>query len=551
MSDRVLLTAATAQRRWLIVAIATAALSATAALLLPTVLGWALDAALRQHHLTTAIIRLAVVLAAIAIADVVGQLAGTAGAAGTTAWLRRRMVRSLLDLGLPGQRRYPPGEATSRITSGATAAGRVLPLALSVVTTLLGTIAALIVLGLIDWTLPVTLLVGLPVTVLVLRPFAREATEAYTDYQNAQGELADRFAEGLAGLRTIRASGTVAAEVERVLVPLSRLRAAGVRTWALNKRIAWAFGLLVAVLQVAILAMAGWLVSQGRITPGELVAAVGYATIVLGAIEQVDTAAELTQARAGAARVAELVTPPTPARPPGEFGDGPGAVEFRAVTVLADDRVVLDRCSLSVPGGATMAVVGPSGAGKSTLVALLGRLVEPASGDVLIDGYSVSTLDSAQLRSAVAYAFERPVLVGATVAEAIGYAANSSIEVAAVAAHADGFVRRLPRGYRTAIADAPLSGGEQQRLGLARAVAQQARVLVLDDATSSLDTATEADVSAALATVLPGHTRLVVAHRAATAAAADTVAWLADGRIQAVGPHAELWADPRYRALWS
>ncbi len=552
MSDRVLLSAVSAGRRWLVAAVLTASVSTAASLLLPATLGRALDAALLHHdRLTVAVVELAVVLAAIAIADVVGQLAGTAGAAGTTAWLRRRMVVGLLAAGLPGQRRFPPGEATSRITTGATAAGRVLPLVLVACTTALSTVVALIALGLIDWTLPVTLLVGLPVTVLVLRPFARGSTKAYTDYQTAQGEIADRLADALAGLRTIRASGTATAEVDRVLGPLDRLRSAGIATWELQKRIAWAFGLLISVLQVAVLAVAGWSVSAGRISPGDLVAAIGYATIVLGAIEQIDALAELAQARAGAGRVAELAADVPVVRRDGELPDGPGEVELRSVSVSIQDRLVLDRCSMTVPAGATYAVVGPSGAGKSTLVGLLGRLVEPDSGEVLIDGCPVSTLDSSALRSAVGYAFERPALVGATVAEAIGYAASSGIESAALAAHADGFIRRLPGGYRTPLVDVPLSGGEQQRIGLARVVAQQARVLVLDDATSSLDTATEAEVTAALAEVLPGRTRLVVAHRAATAAAADRVVWLEKGAIRAIAPHEALWSEPAYRALWS
>lgn len=552
MSDRVLLSALTAGRRWLTVAVVTAAVSTAADLLLPATLGRALDAALlHRSRLTGAIIELALVLAAIALADVVGQLAGTAGAAGTTAWLRRRMVATLLALGLPGQRRFPPGEATSRLTTGATAAGRVLPLSLMAVTTGLSTVVALIALGLIDWTLPVTLLVGLPVAVLVLRPFARGATDAFTDYQTAQGEIADRLADALAGLRTIRSSGTAPAEVDRVLEPLDRLRSAGIRTWALQKRIAWSFGLLISVLQVAILAVAGWSVSVGRISPGDLVAAIGYATIVLGAIEQIDALAELTQARAGAGRVAELAADVPAVQRGGGLPAGPGRVQLRSVCVSVDDRVVLDDCTLSVPAGATYAVVGPSGAGKSTLVGLLGRLVEPDSGEVLIDGCPVSTLDSEALRAAVGYAFERPVLVGATVAEAIGYAAADRIETAAMAARADGFIRRLPHGYRTPLTDVPLSGGELQRIGLARALAQQARVLVLDDATSSLDTATEAEVTGALSEALPGRTRIIVAHRAATAAAADRVVWLDDGVIRAVAPHSALWAEPDYRALWS
>jgi ATP-binding cassette subfamily B protein len=125
------------------------------------------------------------------------------------------------------------------------------------------------------------------------------------------------------------------------------------------------------------------------------------------------------------------------------------------------------------------------------------------------------------------------------------------VQAAAKAAAADDFINLLPQGYDTSLADAPLSGGEAQRLGLARAILSDARVLVLDDATSSLDTATEVRVADALATVLADRTSLVVAHRATTAARADAVAWLEGGRLRAVAPHLVLWADPDYREVFA
>ncbi len=159
-----------------------------------------------------------------------------------------------------------------------------------------------------------------------------------------------------------------------------------------------------------------------------------------------------------------------------------------------------------------------------------------------------------ELRAEVGYAFERPALLGGTIAGTIGFGAfepaEPGIVQAARAARADGFVRRLPAGYDTGCADAPLSGGEVQRLGLARAFAHPGRLLVLDDATSSLDTVTERDVSRAILRDTPAGTRLIVAHRAATAARADQVAWLEDGRVRAVAPHAWLWELPDYRAVF-
>jgi ATP-binding cassette subfamily B protein len=232
-------------------------------------------------------------------------------------------------------------------------------------------------------------------------------------------------------------------------------------------------------------------------------------------------------------------------------------VEFRDVTVRAGGGTVLDRVDLAVPGGTALAIVGRSGAGKSVLAALAARLAEPDSGTVLLDGVPVADLERSEFRRAVQCAFGRPALFGATVGDAICFGDTpppwGHVLASARAACADSFIRRLPAGYRTPLAQAPLSGGEAQRLGLARAFAHSAsaRVLVLDDATSSLDTVTEMQVSRALTAELAGLTRLIVAHRAGTAHRADLVAWLDQGRLRACGRHVDLWADPGYRSVFA
>jgi ATP-binding cassette subfamily B protein len=226
------------------------------------------------------------------------------------------------------------------------------------------------------------------------------------------------------------------------------------------------------------------------------------------------------------------------------------------VTVSREGRTVLDALDLAVPAGSSVAIVGRSGSGKSTLAALAGRLIDPDDGEVLLDGVPLRSLSRPALRGAVQYAFERPALLGATLGAAIGFGftapSRGQVQVAARAACADAFIQRLPHGYDTALAGAPLSGGEAQRIGLARAFAhaRAARLMILDDATSSLDTATEMQVSRTLTQGLRGRTRLIVAHRVATAARADLVAWLDQGHLKAYGPHDELWTDPGYRAVF-
>jgi ATP-binding cassette subfamily B protein len=170
---------------------------------------------------------------------------------------------------------------------------------------------------------------------------------------------------------------------------------------------------------------------------------------------------------------------------------------------------------------------------------------------VSLDGVPLQAISRHALRSAVGCAFERPQLVGRTIGEAIAPEAISPIRTlaAARATHAHDFVSRLPDGYFTSLRRAPMSGGERQRLGLARAWAAS-RLLVLDDATSSLDTATERQISHTLTEDRHHRTRLIVTHRSATAARADLVVWLDHGQVQAVAPHADLWQNTSYRQVF-
>jgi ATP-binding cassette subfamily B protein len=173
---------------------------------------------------------------------------------------------------------------------------------------------------------------------------------------------------------------------------------------------------------------------------------------------------------------------------------------------------------------------------------------------VLLDGVALTRLRKEELRRAVAYGFERPVLVGETLTKAIAFGedepSQDAVVRAATAAQADLFIRRLPEGYDTPLVAAPMSGGEAQRVGLARAFAHAGRVVVLDDVAASLDVATEQSVTRALTREFADRTRLIVAHRASTAARADCVVWLEHGRVRGIGPHGELWSDPEYRSLF-
>ncbi|MEV4192395.1 ATP-binding cassette domain-containing protein, partial [Streptomyces toxytricini] len=284
-----------------------------------------------------------------------------------------------------------------------------------------------------------------------------------------------------------------------------------------------------------------------------------YAALAAGVGAVAGLLGALVRGRGAARRTAGPMALPAPARRDRHDrdlrADGPGTLELHGVTVVRDGAPVLRGVDLVVPGGSRAAVVGRSGSGKSLLAAVAGRLTDPDEGSVLLDGVPLHRLGRHQLRAEVGYAFARPALFGATVADALAFGAHTptgpALRAAARAAGADGFVRRLPDGYATPLAEAPLSGGELQRLGLARAFAHAGRLLILDDATSSLDTLTEREVERALAREVRPGTRLVIAHRLSSAARADLVIWLDEGRVRATGPHAQLWRDPEYRAVFA
>ncbi|QXJ22231.1 ABC transporter ATP-binding protein [Actinomadura graeca] len=534
------------------------AIRVAAMLATPAMLARAVDAVREDGNVGGAMAGLAVALAVAASADTAKDVVGSYCGSGITAWLRHRLIGRILELGVPGLHRFPAGDALSRLTESAGGPAAFPALLLSVVAALGTGLGAVTALALIDWTLAAAFAVGVPPAILVIRLFVVRASEPFARYQRLQAAIATRLLDARQGARTIRSAGTAAREARRILRPLPELRQAGHLTWTVQGQVSWRLSLLAPAIQILVVAVAGTRLATGAISTGELVAAVSYTSMALGVVALFDTFVTLLNCEVGAGRIQELLGADPAVRPPPcpmRLPDGPGELRLREVTVRVGDRTVLDRLDLTVPAGTCVAVVGVSGTGKSVLVSTIGRLLDPAGGSVELDGVPVTDVALPALRRAVAYAFERPALLGATVHDTIAYArpdaTREQVRRAARAASADDFVRALPAGYDTPLDRAPLSGGELQRLGLARAALTDARVLVLDDATSSLDTATEMKVTRALRRLLAHRTSLVVARRPATAARADLVAWLDAGRIRALAPHADLWPDPAYQAVFA
>jgi ATP-binding cassette subfamily B protein len=256
------------------------------------------------------------------------------------------------------------------------------------------------------------------------------------------------------------------------------------------------------------------------------------------------------RAVASGARVFELLDrPPRLTAPEGAppLPDGRGAIEMRDVTVAYDgSQPVVSDVNLSIAAGETVALVGPTGSGKTTLAALIPRLYDPVSGVVTIDGADVREVDPESLRHQVALVSDDAFLFSASLRENIAYArpdvTDDEVQKAAAMAGLDEMVESLPDGYETLVGERglTLSGGQRQRVAIARALIQDPRILILDDATSSLDASTEARVKQALREVMTGRTTVIIGHRLSTIALADRIAVLDGGRLVAVGTHDEL-----------
>jgi ATP-binding cassette subfamily B protein len=554
-ADRLLIRTARRGGPWLGVLAFTATALAAAETALPATLGKTVDAVVGNGAATPWVTWLVLLIVLLVACSAIDDLAAGVANARSTAWLRHTALGHLLALAPRSAERFDSGEVASRLVANAATAARAGPDAVRTAANLIPAVGAVVALALIDPWLCLTTVAALPLLVLLLRAFLRSASNVATNYLEVQGRIAARLVEALGGARTIAAAGTADQEARRILGPLPELHRHGVAMWRLQSRIQAQNALLVPLLEVAVLAVAGFELTQGRITVGGLLAAAQYAVLATTASSPVGMLTRFAQSRAAASRVWDVLSVPVKPHGRARLSPGRGTVELRGVTVLIGDRPVLDEVDLHIPGGASVAVVGRSGAGKSTLAAVVGRLIDPHGGEVLLDGVPLPELDRSELRRQVSYGFERPALLGDTLADVIAFGVDTpswdEIVAAASAAGADDFIRRLPRRYANPLAETPMSGGEVQRMGLARAFAHAGRVLVLDDVAASLDTVTEHRISQVLGSALKDRTRIVIAHRPSTAARADVVVWLDEGRVRMIGGHADLWRHGAYRAVFA
>jgi ATP-binding cassette subfamily B protein len=395
-------------------------------------------------------------------------------------------------------------------------------------------------------------LIPVPFVVLVAARYGRRSRPALQEVQQRIAELTADVEENVSGVRVVKAFAAEDRQLERFRSTVTRVFGQSMIATRLRAFYNPFIGFLPNLGLAVVLLVGGRQVVNGSLSLGDFTAFYTYLLMLIGPMRQLGIALGLAQrATASGARIFELLdrepqivapegAPPLPA--------GSGRVELRGVTFAYEGAPApaLRDVDLVVDAGTTVALVGATGSGKTTLVQLLARLYDVTEGAVLIDGADVRDVDLPSLRRSIAVVDDDPFLFSASVAENIAYgrpdASREEIEQAAERAQAAEFVAELPAGYDTRVGERglTLSGGQRQRIAIARALLADPRILILDDATSSVDASTEQAIKTALREVMAGRTTFVIAHRLSTIALADDIVVLEGGRIAARGTHAEL-----------
>jgi ATP-binding cassette subfamily B protein len=420
-----------------------------------------------------------------------------------------------------------------------------------------------------NWQLALVALLPVPLIAVFTKWFIETIQPKYADVRSSVGALNSRLENNLSGIQIIKTANTETYESDRVEESSQDYLDAN---WdAIGTRITFFPGLrLVSGLGFVLTFILGGLLVIGQapapltlgLSPGEFVAFIIYTQRFVWPMAQFGQIINMYQrAYASAERVFGLME--TPGRL-AEADDAPplsvtdGAVAYDGVSFGYDEDSVLEDVSFGVEGGDTVALVGPTGAGKSTVMKLLLRMYDPDAGEVRIDGQDLRDVQIPSIRRAIGYVSQETFLFYGTVRENIAYgtfdASDEAIRAAAEAAEAHQFIRNLPEGYDTMVGErgVKLSGGQRQRVAIARAMLKDPDILVLDEATSDVDTETEMLIQRSLDELTSERTTFAIAHRLSTIKDADIILVLEDGRVVERGSHTELLAENGlYANLWA
>jgi ATP-binding cassette, subfamily B, bacterial len=472
--------------------------------------------------------------------------------------LRGRMFEHIQRLAFSFHDVIPTGQLMSRASSDLSQIRLILMMLPIVIANIAMFVVVVAVLIVIDPVLGLVASLTMPALVLNANALARRIIRLSFGVQQKLADLAEVVEESVAGIEVVKAYGQERREELRLKAAATAIYEDTIQIAKYRSTYAPFFELIPSFGTVAVLWIGGLRVIDGALSEGEFVAFTQYlAVLVLPLMITGWFFANLPRAAASASRIDDLLsTDPIIEDPdrPVSLPDGSGEIRFDGVCfAYPGGEVVLDGVELVIPGGAAVALVGATGAGKTTIASLVPRFYDVQAGAVSIDGVDVRHLRLEALRSEVAFVFQDSFLFSATIAENILVgdpgADERRVRSAARLAQAHDFICAMPDGYATVVGERghTLSGGQRQRVALARSVLRDPRILILDDATSSVDAIVESEIQEALRHVMAGRTTLIIAHRTSTLALADLVVFLEDGAVAGVGTHEELLeVIPRY-----
>ncbi|WP_224753716.1 ABC transporter ATP-binding protein [Paenibacillus terricola] len=468
------------------------------------------------------------------------------------AGLRERLWRKLLALPVTYYDNHQTGETVSRMTNDtAVVKGLITEHMTSFITGIISIIGSVAILLALDWRMTLVMLTAAPILMLFMVPLGRKMHLVSKSMQDETAQLSGVLSQVLSEIRLVKASNAEDREFASGMKGIRNMFKLGLSEGKVQALIGPLISLIMMLMLVIIIGYGGFRVSSGALSAGDLVAFILYLFQIMMPASQIAMFFTQMQKAIGATeRINETLIDSEEELDRGAMltqANKPIVAKDVQFTYESGADPVLDGISFVIPPGKVTALVGPSGGGKTTLFSMLERFYSPTEGTIRLGEDSIDSYSLRSWRAAIGYVQQESTLMSGTIRENIAYGTERAVseeelQRAAAMAYADRFIDQLPNGYDTEVGERgiKLSGGQRQRIGIARALLRDPSILMLDEATSSLDSESEHYVQEALRNLMKGRTTIVIAHRLSTVIDADQLLFIENGRITGRGTHAEL-----------